>query len=94
MVCQYDVELYQKIEELIGKKLPVFTAEEEEVLLLLEQVSEAQRLTTIHMREKDSTRKKGKRKGFGDDDDADHPASGSKRFKNQEKGKRPKKKSK
>ncbi|KAH8963447.1 hypothetical protein BDL97_04G011300 [Sphagnum fallax] len=69
-------------------------AEEEEVLLLLEQVSEAQRLTTIHMREKDSTRKKGKRKGFGDDDDADHPASGGKRFKNQEKGKRPKKKSK
>ncbi|CAM6046944.1 unnamed protein product [Sphagnum compactum] len=68
--------------------------EEEEVLLLLEQVSEAQRLTTIHMREKDSTRKKGKRKGFGDDDDADHPASGGKRFKNQEKGKRPKKKSK
>ncbi|CAK9874093.1 unnamed protein product [Sphagnum jensenii] len=94
MVCQYDVELYQKIEELIGKKLPVFAAEEEEVLLLLEQVSEAQRLTTIHMREKDSTRKKGKRKGFGDDDDADHPASGGKRFKNQEKGKRPKKKSK
>lgn len=79
MVCQYDVELYQKIEELIGKKLPVFAAEEEEVLLLLEQVSEAQRLTTIHMREKDSTRKKGKRKGFGDDDDADHPASGGKR---------------
>jgi hypothetical protein len=38
--------------------------------------------------------KKGKRKGFGDDDDADHPASGGKRFKNQEKGKRPKKKSK
>ncbi|KAH8963446.1 hypothetical protein BDL97_04G011300 [Sphagnum fallax] len=71
-----------------------FKAEEEEVLLLLEQVSEAQRLTTIHMREKDSTRKKGKRKGFGDDDDADHPASGGKRFKNQEKGKRPKKKSK
>ncbi|CAK9222374.1 unnamed protein product [Sphagnum troendelagicum] len=94
MVCQYDVELYQKIEELIGKKLPMFAAEEEEVLLLLEQVSEAQRLTTIHMREKDSTRKKGKRKGFGDDDDADHPASGGKRFKNQEKGKRPKKKSK
>ncbi|CAM6039244.1 unnamed protein product [Sphagnum compactum] len=94
MVCQYDVELYQKIEELIGKKLPVFAAEEEEVLLLLEQVSEAQRLTTIHMREKDSTRRKGKRKGFGDDDDADHPASGGKRFKNQEKGKRPKKKSK
>ncbi|CAK9223246.1 unnamed protein product [Sphagnum jensenii] len=94
MVCQYDVELYQKIEELIGKKLPVFAAEEEEVLLLLEQVSEAQRLTTIHMREKDSTRKKGKRKGFGDDDDADHPASGGKRFKNQDKGKRPKKKAK
>jgi ATP-dependent RNA helicase DDX47/RRP3 len=34
MVCQYDVELYQKIEELIGKKLLVFAVEEEEVLIL------------------------------------------------------------
>jgi ATP-dependent RNA helicase DDX47/RRP3 len=42
MVCEYDVEPFQKIEELIGKKLPVFAAEEEEVLLLLGQVSEAQ----------------------------------------------------
>jgi hypothetical protein len=33
------------------------------------------------MWEKDSTRKKGKRKGFGDDDDADHLASRGKRFK-------------
>ena len=42
-VSQYDVELYQRIEHLIGKKLPLFETHEEEVMLLNERVSEAQR---------------------------------------------------
>ncbi|CAG2183695.1 unnamed protein product, partial [Oppiella nova] len=42
-VSQYDVELYQRIEHLIGKKLPIFETHEEEVMLLNERVSEAQR---------------------------------------------------
>lgn len=42
-VTQYDVELYQRIEHLIGKKLPLFKTEEEEVMLLQERVTEAQR---------------------------------------------------
>lgn len=75
MVCQYDVELYQKIEELIGKKLPEFPHQQDEVLLMLEQVSEAQRLATMHMREKDSN-KKGKRRGQGDDDGDDNRGPG------------------
>lgn len=40
---RYDVELYQRIEQLIGKKLPLYRTVEEEVLALMERVSEAQR---------------------------------------------------
>jgi ATP-dependent RNA helicase DDX47/RRP3 len=43
MLLQYDVELYQRIEHLIGKKLPLYKTEEEEVMVLQERVSEAQR---------------------------------------------------
>lgn len=44
---QYDVELYQRIEQLLGKKLPLFKCEEEEVLSLQERVSEAQRTSRM-----------------------------------------------
>ena len=44
---QYDVELYQRIEQLIGKQLPLYKTEESEVMVLQERVSEAQRLTKI-----------------------------------------------
>ncbi|KAL3689638.1 hypothetical protein R1sor_015947 [Riccia sorocarpa] len=72
MVTQYDVELYQRIEQLIGKKLPTFMAEQGEVLQLEERVSEAQRLAALHMREKDAKKgKKGKRKCGHDDDGQD-----------------------
>lgn len=37
------MELYQRIEQLIGKKLPLYATVEEEVLLLMERVTEAQR---------------------------------------------------
>lgn len=40
---RYDVELYQRIEHLIGKKLPLYKTEEEEVMQLMERVTEAQR---------------------------------------------------
>lgn len=42
-VFRYDVELYQRIEQLIGKKLPLFPTVEEEVMALMERVAEAQR---------------------------------------------------
>jgi len=45
--CRYDVELYQRIETLLGKKLPVYPTVEEEVLALMERVSEAQRYAHI-----------------------------------------------
>jgi ATP-dependent RNA helicase DDX47/RRP3 len=40
-VTQYDVEAYQRLESLIGQRLPEFPAEEDTVLVLLERVSEA-----------------------------------------------------
>lgn len=46
-MLQYDVELYQRIEQLIGKQLPLYKTEESEVMVLQERVSEAQRLTKI-----------------------------------------------
>lgn len=46
-VTQYDVELYQRIEQLISKKLPLWSTEEEEVMLLQERVSEAQRIAKM-----------------------------------------------
>ncbi|MGH0189770.1 UNVERIFIED_CONTAM: hypothetical protein FKN15_038418 [Acipenser sinensis] len=46
-VSQYDVELFQRIEHLIDRKLPAFPTQEEEVMLLVERVSEAQRFARI-----------------------------------------------
>ncbi len=72
-VTQYDVESYQRLESLIGQKLPKFEADEETVLVFLERVSEAQRMAARELREtqdKDSRHKKRKKNiGDGDDDD-------------------------
>merc|ERR1712212_128848 len=50
-VTQYDVELYQRIEHLIGKKLPQYQTEQNEVMALAERVSEAQRYAKVELRE-------------------------------------------
>ena len=48
LLCfRYDVELFQRIESLIGKKLPAFPTQEEEVMMLVERVSEAQRFARL-----------------------------------------------
>ncbi|KAL0993001.1 hypothetical protein UPYG_G00102010 [Umbra pygmaea] len=57
-VTQYDVELFQRIETLIGKKLPAFPTSEEEVMMLVERVSEAQRFARVEMREQGDKRKR------------------------------------
>lgn len=41
------MELYQRIEHLIGKKLPLYKTEEQEVMLLMERVTEAQRFAKL-----------------------------------------------
>ena len=47
LCSRYDVELYQRIEKLIGKKLPQHPMVDEEVMLLVERVTEAQRYAKI-----------------------------------------------
>ncbi|CAH1426206.1 unnamed protein product [Lactuca virosa] len=51
LVNQYELEWYIQIEKLIGKKLPEFEAQEEEVLLFLERVTEAKRLSLMKIKE-------------------------------------------
>uniref|UniRef100_A0A6Q2Y7T2 RNA helicase n=1 Tax=Esox lucius TaxID=8010 RepID=A0A6Q2Y7T2_ESOLU len=50
--------LFQRIETLIGKKLPAFPTQEEEVMMLVERVSEAQRFARIEMKEHAEKRKR------------------------------------
>ncbi|CEF99793.1 Helicase, C-terminal [Ostreococcus tauri] len=71
MVTQYDVELYQKIERLINKKLDKYPLEEEAVMLLYDRVNEAQRIAIQQMRDQDERKGKGAKRGFKDDDEAD-----------------------
>ncbi|XP_002129468.2 putative ATP-dependent RNA helicase DDX47 [Ciona intestinalis] len=56
-VTQYDVELYQRIEELIGKKLPEYEMEHNEVKVLQERVAEAQRMARLEMKERGSKKR-------------------------------------
>nr|CAD7588863.1 unnamed protein product [Timema genevievae] len=83
----YDVELYQRIEHLIGKKLPLYVTQEAEVMILQERVAEAQRIAKTEM--KDGSEKKqghGKRKGgVLDDDDMEEAPGVRKRLKGKKK---------
>lgn len=58
MVTQYDVELYQRIEELIGKKLDEFPVDKDAVGMLQERVAESARLAASQMKEAASTEKR------------------------------------
>jgi len=51
LVSQYDVECYQKIESHMDLKLPLYPVEEDQVMVLLERITEAQRIATIQLRE-------------------------------------------
>nr|WCZ58384.1 ATP-dependent RNA helicase DDX47 [Paratrimastix eleionoma] len=51
IVTQYDVEMFQKIEEHTGAKLPAYEAPKEAVALLFPRVLEAERLASIEMKE-------------------------------------------
>ncbi|KHJ48299.1 DEAD/DEAH box helicase [Trichuris suis] len=73
-VTQYDVELYQRIEYLIGKQLPLYETDEPAVLSLLERVTEANRLARMQMKEleeKKSRRQKKRGKGADDENEQD-----------------------
>ncbi|KAF8522185.1 P-loop containing nucleoside triphosphate hydrolase protein [Hysterangium stoloniferum] len=66
LVTQYDVELVQRIEEVVGKKMDEWVVDKEEVALLRERVEEAARVAASELREqaKDG---KGRRKRNRDD---------------------------
>ncbi|KAJ8679416.1 hypothetical protein QAD02_015203 [Eretmocerus hayati] len=84
-VTQYDVELYQRIEQLIGKQLPLYKTEEQEVMVLQERVAEAQRIVKMEMKEVEENKKSGKRKknsGDIDDDDTEQSSGVRKRLHN------------
>lgn len=76
IVTQYDVELVQRIEAVIGKKMDLWPVDEEEVALLKERVAEASRITTMQLKEqgvsgKGKKRRKAETGGEKDDMDRD-----------------------
>jgi len=82
LVTQYDVELLQRIEGVIGKKMEEFPHDKEQVLLLSERVGEASREATREIRESERNggKKSGKfsRKRAGPDGgDDDHDGAGA-----------------
>ncbi|XP_071391144.1 probable ATP-dependent RNA helicase DDX47 isoform X2 [Centroberyx affinis] len=79
-VTQYDVELFQRIETLIGKKLPAFPTQEEEVMMLVERVSEAQRFARLEMKEQGEKRKRPRGRD-GDEDDTEQASGVRKKVK-------------
>ncbi|KEH22783.1 putative RNA helicase [Medicago truncatula] len=70
LVNQYELEWYVQIEKLIGKKLPEYPANEEEVLLLEERVGEAKRLAATKMKESGGKKRRGEG-DIGEEDDVD-----------------------
>ncbi|ETL80855.1 hypothetical protein L917_18691 [Phytophthora nicotianae] len=81
-VTQYDVELYQCIEHLLGTKLDAYPCEEETVLVMSERVNEAQRIATIEMKEAAANGTGTKRGRYArDDDEGDDEEGGEKRYK-------------
>ncbi len=57
LVTQYDVELFQRIETLLGYKLTEFPCETPAVMVLADRVAEAQRIAAAELRETESNKK-------------------------------------
>ncbi|CBY18137.1 unnamed protein product [Oikopleura dioica] len=66
-VSQYDVELYQKIEAHIGKKLDQWPCEKDEVMALKERVDEAKRIAVQEIKEEEGKRKSKKKRQFDEE---------------------------
>lgn len=77
MVTQYDIELYQRLEHLLGHKLPACPCPEQDALRLYDRVNDALRQATIDLREHQQLKqkKKGRRSRHSDDDDDDEEAA-------------------
>lgn len=73
IITQYDVELYQRIEHLLGTKLPKCDCTQEQAMEWRERTNEAMRQATIDLREHQETKgsKSKRQRGYRDDDDDD-----------------------
>lgn len=60
LVTQYDVECYQRIEALLGKKLPEHPIDKEAIAILTERVQDAQRQAQLRIKEAEQ-KQRGKR---------------------------------
>jgi len=74
LVTQYDVELIQRIEKVVGKKMELWPTDDEEVALLRERVDEAARIAVTELKELKEQgkggvgRKRGREEGGGRDE--------------------------
>lgn len=70
LVTQYDVELIQRIEAVIGKKMDLWPTDKEEVALLRERVDEAARIAVNELKDQAANGggKRKRRDGGGRDD--------------------------
>lgn len=71
-LTQYDLEVWQRIELALGKKLDSYPVEKDEVMVLAERVSEAQRQAVMEMKTYDEKKGNKKAKGKRGRDDMDH----------------------
>jgi ATP-dependent RNA helicase DDX47/RRP3 len=76
LVSQYDVELIQRIETVIGKKMELWPTDKEEVALLRERVDEAGRLAANELKDQAKSghgkkRRRGEEGGSRDNQDRD-----------------------
>ena len=70
-VTQYDVELYQRLEHLLGRRLPKADVDEDRALAFLDRVTEASRTAQRQMNDDDAFKKRRKKRDdFDDEDDA------------------------
>eukprot|EP00099_Drosophila_melanogaster_P018911 NP_610090.1 uncharacterized protein Dmel_CG9253 [Drosophila melanogaster] len=80
LVSQYDIELYQRIEHLLGKQLTLYKCEEDEVMALQERVAEAQRTAKLELKDLEDTRG-GHKRGGDTHDDSENFTGARKRMK-------------
>ncbi|KAI0093551.1 DEAD-domain-containing protein [Irpex rosettiformis] len=69
LVTQYDVELVQRIESVIGKKMELWPTDKEEVALLRERVDEATRLAVNELKDQ-AKNGHGKKRRWGEEGSA------------------------
>ncbi|XP_076064585.1 putative ATP-dependent RNA helicase DDX47 [Oratosquilla oratoria] len=80
IVSQYEVEVYQRIEQLLDMKLQVYPTVQDEALVLQERVAEAERFAKLEMARLDEKTGKKGRKRHRDVDDSEESLGVRKRL--------------